>query len=246
MISVQSLKKSYTIGNKYYEILREIDMQAEKGEFIAVMGPSGSGKSTFLNLLGGLDTPDGGEISVNGKDIHRLNEKKRTLFRREHVGFIFQNYQLLPNLTVEENVSFPMYSGGKDKQEIKKQVDELLKSVSLEGKDNNYPSQLSGGQQQRVAIARALSMNPNLILADEPTGNLDRRTGTEVLRLLSSLHQKNQLTIIMVTHDVYAASYADRIILLKDGEIESDIRQTEGTEGANHDVMANLLAKFNS
>jgi ABC-type lipoprotein export system ATPase subunit len=243
MISVQSLKKSYTIGNKYYEILREIDMQAEKGEFIAVMGPSGSGKSTFLNLLGGLDTPDGGEISVNGKDIHRLNEKQRTLFRREHVGFIFQNYQLLPNLTVEENVSFPMYSGGKDKQEIKKQVDELLKSVSLEGKDNNYPSQLSGGQQQRVAIARALSMNPNLILADEPTGNLDRRTGTEVLRLLSSLHQKNQLTIIMVTHDVYAASYADRIILLKDGEIESDIRQTEG---ANHDVMANLLAKFNS
>ncbi|NQD65525.1 ABC transporter ATP-binding protein [Bacillus haikouensis] len=243
MISVQSLKKSYTIGNKSYEILREIDMQAEKGEFIAVMGPSGSGKSTFLNLLGGLDTPDGGEISVNGKDIHRLNEKQRTLFRREHVGFIFQNYQLLPNLTVEENVSFPMYSGGKDKQEIKKQVDELLKSVSLEGKDNNYPSQLSGGQQQRVAIARALSMNPNLILADEPTGNLDRRTGTEVLRLLSSLHQKNQLTIIMVTHDVYAASYADRIILLKDGEIESDIRQTEG---ANHDVMANLLAKFNS
>ncbi|MCM2603381.1 ABC transporter ATP-binding protein [Rossellomorea marisflavi] len=243
MISVKGLEKRYTIGDTAFTILNKIDMQADKGEFIAVMGPSGSGKSTFLNLLGGLDTPEAGEITVNGKNIHSLNETQRTLFRREHVGFIFQNYQLLPNLTVEENVSFPMYSGKKDKQEIKNQVNDLLRSVSLEGKEKNYPSQLSGGQQQRVAIARALSMNPNLILADEPTGNLDRRTGTEVLRLLSSLHQKNQLTIIMVTHDVYAASYADRIILLKDGVIESDIRQTEG---ANQDVMANLLAKLNS
>ncbi|MFU8690871.1 ABC transporter ATP-binding protein [Rossellomorea sp. FS2] len=243
MLSIKGIEKSYTIGETASPILNKIDLHVEKGEFIAIMGPSGSGKSTFLNMLGGLDTPDGGDISVDGKAIHRLTETQRTLFRRDHVGFIFQNYQLLPNLTVAENVAFPMHAARKDKKEIKEQVHDLLKSVSLEGKEKNYPSQLSGGQQQRVAIARALSMNPNLILADEPTGNLDRRTGTEVLRLLSSLHQQNQLTIIMVTHDVYAASYADRIISLKDGVIESDIRQTEG---AHHDGMASLLAKRNS
>ncbi|MBH0159268.1 ABC transporter ATP-binding protein [Fictibacillus sp. 26RED30] len=243
MIHVQNLEKNYTIGTKSYNVLKGVDFKAEDGEFIAVMGPSGSGKSTLLNLLGGLDQPDNGSITINDESIHTMSEKQRTLFRREQIGFIFQNYQLLPNLTVEENVGFPMHAANKNKAEIHQTVSNLLTSVSLTGKEKNYPSQLSGGQQQRVAIARALSMNPPLILADEPTGNLDRKSGTEVLRLLTTLHQEKKLTIIMVTHDVYAASYADRIILIKDGLIESDIRQGEG---ANTDVMANILAKLNS
>ncbi|WP_137791871.1 ABC transporter ATP-binding protein [Bacillus sp. E(2018)] len=243
MIHVQNLEKNYTIGTKSYNVLKGVDFKAEEGEFIAVMGPSGSGKSTLLNLLGGLDQPDNGSITINDASIHSMSEKQRTLFRREQIGFIFQNYQLLPNLTVEENVGFPMHAASKKKADIHQTVSNLLTSVSLTGKEKNYPSQLSGGQQQRVAIARALSMDPPLILADEPTGNLDRKSGTEVLRLLTTLHQEKKLTIIMVTHDVYAASYADRIILIKDGLIESDIRQGEG---ANTDVMANILAKLNS
>lgn len=243
MIHVQNLEKNYTIGTKSYNVLKGLNFKAEAGEFIAVMGPSGSGKSTLLNLLGGLDRPDNGSITINDQPIHTLSEKQRTLFRRERIGFIFQNYQLLPNLRVEENVGFPMHAANKKKTDITQVVSELLGSVSLTGKEKNYPSQLSGGQQQRVAIARALSMDPPLILADEPTGNLDRKSGTEVLRLLTTLHQEKKLTIIMVTHDVYAASYADRIILIKDGLIESDIRQREG---ANSDVMANILAQLNS
>lgn len=243
MIHVQNLEKNYTIGTKSYNVLKGVDFKAEEGEFIAVMGPSGSGKSTLLNLLGGLDQPDNGSITINEESIHTMSEKQRTLFRREQIGFIFQNYQLLPNLTVEENVGFPMHAASKKRTDIHLTVSNLLNAVSLTGKEKNYPSQLSGGQQQRVAIARALSMDPPLILADEPTGNLDRKSGTEVLRLLTTLHQEKKLTIIMVTHDVYAASYADRIILIKDGLIESDIRQGEG---ANTDVMANILAKLNS
>ncbi|MDF1999862.1 ABC transporter ATP-binding protein [Peribacillus simplex] len=243
MIHVHHLMKSYDIGKNSYEVLKGIDLTIDKGEFVAIMGPSGSGKSTLLNLLGGLDQPDTGEVEIGNENIGALNERQRTLFRRKNLGFIFQNYQLLPNMTVEENIAFPMHADRLPKSEITQRVSSLIDAIQLKGKEKNFPSQLSGGQQQRVSIARALAMKPPLVLADEPTGNLDRRMGTEVLRLLASLHQNQCLTIAMVTHDIYAASYADRIILLKDGVIESDISKTEGGNG---DAMANILTKLNS
>ncbi|MDC2865503.1 MULTISPECIES: ABC transporter ATP-binding protein [unclassified Bacillus (in: firmicutes)] len=242
MIKVQNINKTYFLGESPFHVLHNIDLEIAKGEFVAIMGPSGSGKSTLLNLIGGLDTSDEGDIFVDENALNRLNEKQRTLFRRKNIGFIFQNYQLLPNMTVTENISFPMQAERIAKNSINEKISHLIQAVKLEGKENNFPSQLSGGQQQRVSIARALSMNPKLILADEPTGNLDRKTGTEVLRLLSSLHRNEGLTIVMVTHDILAASYADRIILLKDGIIESDITM----EGDTDDVMASVLAKLNT
>lgn len=242
MIKGQNINKNYLLGESIFPVLRDINLEIPKGEFIAIMGPSGSGKSTLLNLLGGLDTPDEGDIFIDGNTINKLNERKRTLFRRNNVGFIFQNYQLLPNMTVTENIAFPMQAAHLNKNTINERISFLIQAVKLEGKENNFPSQLSGGQQQRVSIARALSMQPKLILADEPTGNLDRKTGTEVLQLLSSLHRNEGLTIVMVTHDILAASYADRIILLRDGIIESDIK----TEGDTDDVMASVLSKLNT
>ncbi|ADY24352.1 ABC transporter ATP-binding protein [Bacillus paranthracis] len=242
MIKGQNINKNYLLGESIFPVLRDINLEIPKGEFIAIMGPSGSGKSTLLNLLGGLDTPDEGDIFIDGNTINKLNERKRTLFRRKNVGFIFQNYQLLPNMTVTENIAFPMQAAHLNKNTINERISFLIQAVKLEGKENNFPSQLSGGQQQRVSIARALSMQPKLILADEPTGNLDRKTGTEVLQLLSSLHRNEGLTIVMVTHDILAASYADRIILLRDGIIESDIK----TEGDTDDVMASVLSKLNT
>ncbi|MED1605722.1 ABC transporter ATP-binding protein [Cytobacillus kochii] len=243
MIQIEGIKKTYEIGKESYEVLKGIDLTINDGEFIAIMGPSGSGKSTLLNLLGGLDQADIGNIQVNHAKLQDMSEKERTLFRRKNIGFVFQNYQLLPNMTVEENIAFPMHADRLPKASIQTTVTNLIQSTKLEGKEKNYPSQLSGGQQQRVSIARALSMEPKLVLADEPTGNLDRKMGTEILRLLSSLHQDQKLTIIMVTHDMYAASFANRIILLKDGMIESDIKQAEG---GDQNAMASIITKLNS
>lgn len=243
MITVKNLTKWYQTGETSFQVLKGIDLEIAQGEFVAVMGPSGSGKSTLLNLLGGLDTPDSGEVSIEGKLIHDLQERERTLFRRKNVGFVFQNYQLLPAMTVEENIAFPMEAEGLPKSVVKATVSSLVKAVHLQGKEGNFPSQLSGGQQQRVSIARALAMKPSVILADEPTGNLDRKTGTEVLDLLLSLQQQERLTIIMVTHDVFSASYADRIIFLRDGVIEMDIKHKGGDK---HDVLAGILALLNT
>lgn len=242
MIKINKLTKSYDIGNDTYQVLKGIDLTIKKGEFVSIMGPSGSGKSTLLNILGGLDKPDSGTVEIDSENIALLNEHQQTLFRRKNIGFIFQNYQLMPSMTVEENIAFPMHSASLPKSAIKQTVSELITATQLQGKEKNFPAQLSGGQQQRVSISRALTMNPKLVLADEPTGNLDRKMGTEVLRLLSSLHQNQNLTIVMVTHDIYAASYSDRIILLKDGMIELDINQTEG---GDIDVIANILTKLN-
>jgi ABC-type lipoprotein export system ATPase subunit len=243
MITVKNLTKWYQTGETSFQVLKGINLEIAQGEFVAVMGPSGSGKSTLFNLLGGLDTPDSGEVSIGGKSIHDLQERERTLFRRKNVGFVFQNYQLLPAMTVEENIAFPMEAEGLPKSVVKATVSSLVKAVHLQGKEGNFPSQLSGGQQQRVSIARALAMKPSVILADEPTGNLDRKTGTEVLDLLLSLQQQDRLTIIMVTHDVFSASYADRIIFLRDGVIEMDIKHKEGDK---HDVLAGILALLNT
>ncbi|MFD1413690.1 ABC transporter ATP-binding protein [Oceanobacillus jeddahense] len=243
MIEVTDLQREFKSGEEVIQVLKHVQLSISTGEFVAIMGPSGSGKSTLLQLLGGLDTPTKGEVRMNDIALHELSEKERTLFRRRNIGFIFQNYQLLPMLTVAENIAFPLDADNVPQVEIKSRVNRLLKAVDLEGKGDMFPSVLSGGQQQRIAIARALSNQPRLILGDEPTGNLDRKTGTTILNLLSKMHREEKQTIVMVTHDIFAAGYADRVIMLKDGKIEAEIEREE----ANKDeLMASFLAELNA
>lgn len=228
MITLENVSKVFTLEAGSFTALKPSSIHIKKGEFIAIMGPSGSGKSTLLQLLGGLDLPTEGTIMINNVRLNQLNEKERTLFRRKNVGFVFQNYQLLPMMTVAENIALSLSANKTPKREMDAIVEKLLREVNLEGKAANFPSQLSGGQQQRVAIARALAMKPQLILADEPTGNLDRQNGEDVLQLLSRLNREERITIIMVTHDRHAAAAADRVITLRDGEIFQT--QREGAE----------------
>lgn len=237
MIRVENVSKVYTMESGDFTALKHSNIHIKKGEFVAIMGPSGSGKSTLLQLLGGLDLPTTGDVIVDGVRINNLNEKERTLFRRTRLGFVFQNYQLLPMMTVAENVTLSLAANKAPKSEMKVRVMQLMKDVNLQGKENNFPSQLSGGQQQRVAIARALAMNPALILADEPTGNLDQKNGKDILQLLSKLNKEENITIVMVTHDRDAAAVADRIITIQDGEVVND--QQKGGESID---LANRLA----
>jgi putative ABC transport system ATP-binding protein len=232
MIKLENVSKVFNLEAGNYTALKQNHIHIRKGEFIAIMGPSGSGKSTLLQLLGGLDLPTTGTVKVDGVQLEKLNEKERTLFRRTKVGFVFQNYQLLPMMTVAENIALALAANRTPKSEIEAAVERLIREVNLEGKAGSFPSQLSGGQQQRVAVARALAMKPGLILADEPTGNLDRKNGQDVLKLLSRLNKEEHITIVMVTHDRQAAKTADRIIMLRDGEVvenESEI-EWEGAE----------------
>lgn len=235
MIVVNNVEKEFKIGGNSIPVLKGVDFTVKKGEFIAIMGPSGSGKSTLLQLLGGLDIPTAGSIKLNGIELQTKSEKQRTILRRQKIGFIFQNYQLLPTLTVYENVAFPLHADGKKVDaEV---IHELLETVDLKGYDKRFPNELSGGQQQRVAIARALIHKPTILLADEPTGNLDREHSSDILDLLSTFHQDLGQTIVMVTHDMFAAGYADRIILFKDGIIETEVER----EG---DGYAEFLSRF--
>lgn len=235
MIKVQHVEKEFKSGGNTIPVLKGVDFTVEKGEFIAIMGPSGSGKSTLLQLLGGLDIPTAGSIQLNGTELQRHSEKQRTLFRRKNMGFIFQNYQLLPTLTVYENIAFPLHADGKKVQP--EAIHELLEAVDLKGYERRFPHELSGGQQQRVAIARALIHKPAILLADEPTGNLDREHASNILDLLSSFHEDYEQTIVMVTHDMFAAGYADRIILFKDGVIEMKVERED-------DDYAKFLSHF--
>ncbi len=237
MINVGNLTKEFLQGEEKTEVLKGIDLAIGKGEFVAVMGPSGSGKSTLLQLLGGLDVPTQGEIVMNGMSIHKMKEKERTIFRRKEIGFVFQNYQLLPTLTVEENVAFPLHADGNLGKENKQRISDLLESVGLAELHRKRANLLSGGQQQRVAIARALVNHPTVLLADEPTGNLDRHTAEEILALMVTFNQKQKQTIIMVTHDIFAAGFADRIILLKDGVIDQVVSRKD-------DDYAKYVANF--
>ncbi|TLS51583.1 ABC transporter ATP-binding protein [Paenibacillus antri] len=228
MIRVEKVSKEFALEAGNFTALRETDVTIGKGEFIAVMGPSGSGKSTLLQILGGLDLPTSGSVEIDGVRLERLDEKGRTLFRRTKVGFVFQNYQLLPMMTVAENIALALAANRAPKAEIDRTVARLIREVNLEGKASSYPSQLSGGQQQRVAIARALAMKPALILADEPTGNLDRQNGEDILKLLSRLNKEEGITVVMVTHDRHAAETADRIITLRDGAVVEDAMEGAG------------------
>lgn len=233
MITLDKVSKVFSSEAGSFTALQETDLHIAKGEFVAIMGPSGSGKSTMLQLIGGLDLPTSGGVTVDGEALHQMNEKERTLFRRTRVGFVFQNYQLLPMMTVTENITLPMAANRASRTEMNDRARQLLQDVHLEGKASSFPSQLSGGQQQRVAIARALAMNPQLIFADEPTGNLDQSNGVSILGLLSKLNKERQITIVMVTHDPQAASAADRIITIQDGRIVGD--QKKGDDP--HDMV---------
>lgn len=221
MIELRNVSRTYLQGQKEIRALRDVSLRIGKGEFLAVMGPSGSGKSTLLNLIGGLDQPSSGEIFLAGKPLHGISDDELTLVRRRSVGFIFQFFNLLPILTAIENVGLPLLLEGIPFAEAKPKAEELLAQVGLSGRLDHRPEQLSGGEMQRVAIARALVSGPAVLLADEPTGNLDSQTSQEIFALLMTLNRQGQ-TIVMVTHDVKAAAHGSRIITLRDGSIAED------------------------
>ena len=213
------ITKDFRLGAETTRVLKDISLQVMQGEFVSVMGPSGSGKSTLLYILGGLDTPTRGHVLLDGMDISRFGDEKMSRIRRQKIGFVFQFYNLIPNLNVEENIMLPLLLDGKKACGYKKELDRILEVVGLSVRRRHTPRELSGGQQQRVAIARALIGSPEILFADEPTGNLDSRTGTEIMDLLREINKNIGQTIIMVTHSPEAAKSSSRVITVKDGVI---------------------------
>lgn len=211
--------KDFRLGDTTTKVLKDISLQVMQGEFVSIMGPSGSGKSTLLYILGGLDTPTSGHVLLNGTDISRFGDEKMSRIRRQKIGFVFQFYNLIPNLNVEENIMLPLLLDGKKMGGYKKQLDRILEIVGLSDRRKHKPRELSGGQQQRVAIARALIGNPEILFADEPTGNLDSKTGAEIMNLLREINQNSGQTIIMVTHSPDAAKSSSHVITVQDGMI---------------------------
>jgi putative ABC transport system ATP-binding protein len=219
VLKTNNLRKEYRMGDHLVLALDGVDFKVEKGEFIAIMGPSGSGKSTLLHLLGGLDSPSEGEVNLAGQALSQLTEYQATLARRHNVGFVFQFFNLLPTLTAEENILLPLIIDGKNPKKYEEWLIELLSLVGLLDRKSHKPDQLSGGEQQRVAIARALITKPAILLADEPTGNLDSKTGTAIMELIRKTSLELDQTVILVTHDPKAATYAQKVIFLRDGKI---------------------------
>ena len=219
VIKIENVTRDFKIGKIETQALRGVNLSIENGEFAALVGPSGSGKTTLLQLIGCLDQPSGGHVYINGKDVSRFNRNQRADMRRSTIGFIFQFFALIPTLTAYENIEMPLLLAGKGAAERKTRVEELLKAVDLVDRANNRPDQMSGGQQQRVAIARALAPRPSMILADEPTANLDTVNGKQVMELMSRLNQETGVTFIFATHDPRVVSYARRVVELRDGLI---------------------------
>jgi putative ABC transport system ATP-binding protein len=222
VVETQNLRKTYLSGGRPLEVLKGIDLKVEEGEFMAIMGPSGSGKSTLLNMIGALDRPTAGKVYIDGTDISKLNDNQVADLRNREIGFIFQFFNLIPRMDAQTNVELPMAIAGVNRSERHKRAKELLTLVGLEDRTDHKPNQLSGGEQQRVAIARALSNEPNILLADELTGNLDSRTGAEIMHLLRTLNQEDGKTFILITHDPAVGQQTDRLISLKDGVIEGE------------------------
>jgi len=226
VIQTRRLNKWYGDGAVGVHALQGIDLSVRKGEFVAIMGPSGSGKSTLLHILGGVDVPTSGEVLFDGEDLAALDDDQRTIVRRNSMGFIFQAFNLLPAFSAEENVAMPLELSRVPPRQARQRAYEVLKLVGLAQRRHHIPSALSGGEQQRVAIARALVTEPALLLADEPTGNLDSTNGQQVTALLRRLADEREQTIVMVTHDAQVAEYADRLVRLRDGLIEDDLLQS--------------------
>jgi putative ABC transport system ATP-binding protein len=238
-VEARALTKVYRgAGGATVDALRGVDLAVEAGEFVAVMGPSGCGKSTLLHLLGGLDRPTAGEVHLDGRRVDHLDESARAVLRREAVGFVFQAYNLVPTLTVAENVELPGLLARRPRAGVARRREELLASLGLAGRAPALPTELSGGEQQRVALARALVNEPAVLLADEPTGNLDSRSGAEVMALLTRVHDQGQ-TIVLATHDHAVASLAQRVVFLRDGEVVDEATVATGPHGG--DDLARLV-----
>lgn len=221
LINISDIKRDFILGNEIINVLKGINLEIQKGEYVALMGPSGSGKSTLMNILGCLDTPTSGSYILNGNDVSKMHDNELAEIRNKEIGFVFQTFNLLPRTTALDNVALPMIYAGFSKSDRKKRAEEVLTQVGLSDRMDHQPNQLSGGQRQRVAVARALVNKPSIILADEPTGNLDSKTSIEIMMLFEEIY-KNGNTVILVTHEEEIAAYAKRVIRLRDGNIESD------------------------
>jgi putative ABC transport system ATP-binding protein len=219
VIEVVHVYKSFQLAESTVEVLKNVNLEVEKGEFISIMGPSGSGKSTLLYLMGGLDKVSSGSICVNGVEMQLLNDEAESRMRRNDIGFVFQAYNLIDNLTLEENIMLPALLEGKKKKDVKKKAEELMETVGILKRRHHTPKELSGGEQQRTAIARALINDPAILFADEPIGNLDSKSGKEILELLRKINKDKGITILMVTHSEESTHYGKKVIRLKDGEI---------------------------
>jgi putative ABC transport system ATP-binding protein len=232
IIRLAGVSKRYGIGEQAAVALDHIDLDVARGEFVSLMGPSGSGKTTLLNIIAGLDVPDTGSVLLDGVDLSTLADHQLADLRLAKLGFVFQAFNLIPALTVEENVSWPLEFAGHSRAEVRRRVTESLRRAGVGGRSARYPGELSGGEQQRVAIARAIATGPSILLADEPTGNLDSLTGHKILDLLQALNQSEGVTVVMVTHNVLAATYGDRTLEVQDGRIIRDVRTPPDTRGA--------------
>jgi putative ABC transport system ATP-binding protein len=224
IITIRNIIRDFQLGQETVHVLKGIDLDIDKGEYVAIMGPSGSGKSTLMNLLGCLDTPTSGSYILNGKDVSQMSDDELAEIRNKEIGFVFQTFNLLPRTTALDNVALPMVYAGASKKDRTERAQEVLTDVGLADRMDHRPNQLSGGQRQRVAVGRALVNKPSIILADEPTGNLDSKTGVEIMNLFEDIHKAGN-TIIVVTHEEEIASHAQRVIRLRDGMIESDTRK---------------------
>ena len=224
LIETQDLWKTYQMGTEEIHALRGVSLKIERGEYVAIMGPSGSGKSTLMNLIGCLDTPSKGSYLLNGKQVSQMNDDELARIRNQEIGFVFQTFNLLPRATALHNVELPLVYGGIPARERLTRAEQALGRVELADRMTHRPNQLSGGQRQRVAVARALVNNPSILLADEPTGNLDSKTGNEIMALFSRLHESGN-TIVLVTHEPDIAAYAHRVVHIRDGQISDDVRR---------------------
>jgi putative ABC transport system ATP-binding protein len=233
VVQANALKKQYQLGPNQVDALDGVDFSVAEGEFVAIMGPSGSGKSTLLHMIGGLDQPSGGEVFLAGSRLSQLKDNSVTRLRRRNIGFVFQFFNLLPTLSAEENITLPLLIDGKNPKIYQERIDALLQLVGLGERRGHKPEQLSGGEQQRVALARALITEPAILLADEPTGNLDSRTGTAIMELLRQSCDELKQSIVVVTHDPRAAAYADRVVFLRDGRLDGELTFSPGASLAD-------------
>ncbi|MFL0195394.1 ABC transporter ATP-binding protein [Clostridium sp. WILCCON 0269] len=238
VLKVNNLMKEYRGKTIATKAIDDINLTVEENEFVGIMGASGSGKTTLLNMLSGIDKPTSGSIEISGEEIYKMNKDKLALFRRKHIGFVFQDFNLIDSLSVKDNIMLPLVLDEVEEYEIYKKVNELSKAFDIEKTLDKYPYEISGGQQQRAAICRAIANSPSIIFADEPTGNLDSKSSKKVMTSFEKLNEVNKATIVMVTHDSFAASYCSRVVFIRDGKIDGEIRKN----GSRHEFADEILS----